>query len=151
MTPPVSQSRTLLIEVPPTEIWKRLTDLARWPEWNPLCERIEVVDPLLPGARFVYSNGQMNISAEITALIEPQRFAFRGRALGVTALNSWRLQPISSRTTLVEVREDMNGLLPLIFRKQFDSKLGTGLESWLVGLERSCTGKNAVTHKSSQS
>lgn len=133
MKPSVFSKRKIQIELPPPEVWTRLTDLARWPEWNPLCVKIRV----LAGGRFEYSNGQHNISCEITELVEPTRFGFIGRAFGVTAMNSWRLQQFGPTATLVEVSEQMTGLLPFIFPKQFNQKLSAGLESWLSGLKQS--------------
>ncbi len=133
----VFQTRKILIELPLPEVWARLTDLARWPEWNPLCVKIQVPGGLHAGARFEYSNGQHSISAEITALEEPTRFVFIGRALGVTGVNSWRLQQSGPTATMVEVSEQMTGLLPFIFSRQFNLKLGGGLESCLSGLRQS--------------
>ena len=52
-------------------------------------------------------------------------------------MNSWRLQQFGPTATLVEVSEQMTGLLPFIFPKQFNQKLSAGLESWLSGLKQS--------------
>lgn len=143
----VFQTRKIQIEVPPSEVWRRLTDLARWPEWNPLCVSVRADGNPLVGSRFEYSNGKHSVSAEIRELAEPTRFGFIGRAFGVTAVNSWRIEPLSPTETLVEVSEQMSGLLPSLFPGRFNQKLGAGLESCLAGLQRSFRPEEGTNQK----
>jgi hypothetical protein len=115
--------RSVDIASGPGAIWDVLTDLPRYPEWNPFISRI--AGPLTPGARLTVDLGavgsrKMTMRPRVLNLTEGREVRWLGK-LGFGGLfngeHSFRLEPISAATTRFVQSEKFTGLLvPLLGR-----------------------------------
>lgn len=101
------------IDAPPEAVWDVLTDLARYPDWNPLFPRAE--GRLAPGERvaFLIAPVGRTMSATITELDAPRRLVWRAAPLGARLLASehvFELAPDEAGGTQLRQEESFSGL-----------------------------------------
>ncbi|MHB1287020.1 MAG: SRPBCC family protein [Leptospirales bacterium] len=126
---------TIDIHAPVADIWRILTDLPRYLEWNPLVirasgsltvgKRLEVA-VRLPGRR------PMSFSPILIALFPQREFCWIG-TLGISALfageHSFRLIPQSHGATRFIHSERFTGALPSLMGRQWYERVRQGFES----------------------
>ena len=103
------------IAAPPAKVWEVLTDVAKWPEWDPFCEKIEgelalgnkikAFTKLSPGRAF---------PVKVTDLSAPQRMEWSGgMPLGLfKGVRTFTLEASGSGTQFT-MREEFSG--PMLF------------------------------------
>lgn len=106
-------STTTSIRATPQRIWEILVDTARWPEWDPYCERIE--GSVAAGARLtVYTrlSPGRGFPVRVTALEPPKRMEWTGGLpLGLLrGVRTFGLTPAGDETTF-SVNETFTGPL----------------------------------------
>lgn len=138
-------STTTSIRATPQRIWDVLVDTARWPEWDPYCERVEGAVAL--GARLaIYtklSPGRA-FPVRVTALEPPKRMEWTGGLpLGLLrGVRVFGLTPAGDTTTF-SVNETFSGpLLPLI--GPFLPDMTEPFQRFAAGLKERAEGRPGV-------
>jgi hypothetical protein len=111
-------SATIQISAPPARVWEVLTDLARYPQWNPLFR--EASGQVAAGARLTLksvhpANGRLMTVRPKVLVAEPAReLRWRASLPGVmTGEHSFTLSPADSGTRLVQTETFRGLLVPL--------------------------------------
>lgn len=111
---------TVVAPAAPGAIWRRWTDFAAWPEWNPHCVAATVDGPLAPGTgldlhlrdprgRSFYTRPRL---AEVQ---EDDRLVWEARGLGMRARTVTRLEPEPDGTRMT-IEADALGPLAFTYR-----------------------------------
>jgi hypothetical protein len=108
-------SATIQISAPPAQVWAILTDLARYPEWNPLFRQAS--GQVTVGSRLTLksvhpANGRLMTVRPKVLVAEPARqLRWRASLPGImTGEHSFTLSPADGGTQLVQT-ETFRGLL----------------------------------------
>ena len=105
---PVVVETSITIDAPPAEVWRVLTDVARWPEWNEYIGSATLEGPLAAGSTIMWTVGAMNIRSRLTA-VDPERgLDWDGLDGDTRGLHSWRLVPEGEGTRVTNV-ESLSG------------------------------------------
>jgi hypothetical protein len=115
----------ITIPAPPSAVWAVLTDLPRWPEWNPLQPGFEV--SLQPGSRgriAVQLGGRTRWATVRLVTVESERtLSWEGGVRGVFhAIHGFDLRP-DGDGTYVEHVEVFSGVVPLVGASWLEQRL----------------------------
>ncbi len=134
---PVSCAKSIVIPAPASHVWKVLTDINRWPEWQREISKARVNGPLEAGTTFDWKTGGMAIHSTLHTVQPSTHFGWTGKVMGIYAIHNFSLLEENGQTT-VRAEESMEGLLASLFRKSFGKSLEKGMLSWLEALKTEC-------------
>jgi len=114
------------IEAIPERVWDILTDIARYPEWNPFIRRVD--GTLRPGARIEVRieppGGRAMTFRPVVLTVEPGReLRWLGHLLIPGLFDGehiFTIEPIDADRVRFTQRETFRGLLVPLFRKSLD-------------------------------
>jgi hypothetical protein len=137
-------SLTVRVHAPaePQDVWARLVDFARWPDWNPTCISAEALGPVAPGTRLRWElrhpRGRTFLTMpQLVTVAPPGRLEWETRALGFRSPTSVACVP-GDEGTLVTLTSDALGPLAFTYRLTFPEKTqGLMWSGALTGLARS--------------
>ncbi len=133
----IGQAKVSIASDPQT-VWKILTDINRWPNWNKTVQSAALEGPLAPGSVFRWKSGSKIVS-KINRVEPNQLIAWTGKTMGITAFHVFRIQ-FKEGKTLVETEESFDGLMVKIFKgsmqKMLDKTLRLVLDDLKVEAER---------------
>lgn len=132
---PAKAQHSRVIEAKPEEIWRILTDVNRWPTWNPLVSSAKLSAAFGPGVSFPWKSGGITIVSTPVEVVPPRRIVWTGRAIGTRAIHVWELEPLSARSTQVTTAESFDGWLVRLMKGAMQQKLDSALQSWLEHLK----------------
>ena len=93
----------IVIDAPPSEVWKRLAEFRHWPEWGPSVRAVEVDGQVAAVAEGVTGRVQTVLRIwlpfEITSFEADRAWSFRVAGIAATG---HRITPISPGRTAVE-------------------------------------------------
>lgn len=133
---------TIDIHAPVADIWRILTDLPRYPEWNPLVVRASgslVVGNRLDVAVRLPGRRPMSFSPILISLLTEREFRWVG-TFGISALfageHSFRLNPKRNGTTRFEHSERFTGFLSIFMGLHWYERVRQGFESMNQALKK---------------
>lgn len=136
---PLAGRRELFIAAPIEKVWRILTDLPRWPEWQPGIASVEVTGPLAVGMVFRWKGKGFAITSTLGEFDPPRRIGWSGHAAGMTAIDIYILEA-KDGGTLAATEESMSGWLARllkIFQPSFlDKSQAESLEKLKAEAER---------------
>lgn len=125
------------IERPPNIVWKVLSDVEAWPEWNPAVQRAELSGALLPGGEFRWRAGGVGIHSVLRDVIRPSRLSWTGSSMGLRAIHVWEIEALDGDSaSLVRSRESLEGWWLAPFVRGFQNSLRNSTQAWLDALDR---------------
>jgi hypothetical protein len=132
---PVSATSTAEIAAGPDVVWDLITDVERWPEWNPEVRSVTLAGDVAPGSEFRWRSGSTRITSTFVRLERPAYAEWTGRTMGVRARHVWRLEAHEGGTR-VTTEESFDGLLARLLRRRLQQTLQRALDDGLVHLRR---------------
>jgi hypothetical protein len=124
---PVSAAAEADIAAPVETTWDVLTDIKRWPAWNPDVKSVDLQGEVTTGAVFRWKAGPGTITSTIERLERPNLIAWTGTTLGgLRAHHVWRLEKRNG-TTHIRTTESFSGLLARVFRRPLRKTLERSL------------------------
>ena len=114
-TAPVKSSAEITINAPPEKVWRLLTDVRAWPQWQRNIASTEIDGPVQAGTAFTWRSGGTEIHSVIAVVRPPEQFVWTGSAFKAHAIHVWNLQRLPDGHTLVKTSESMNGFLLSLF------------------------------------
>jgi uncharacterized protein YndB with AHSA1/START domain len=131
--PAVARSEAEIAADPET-VWQVLTDLERWPSWNPDISSVTVEGGLGEGTVFRWKAGRATITSTIREVDRPRLIGWSGRTGGIDAVHVWRLEPRDGGT-LVRTEESWQGLLVRLLRGPMRKSLQKAVDGGLGHLK----------------
>lgn len=131
---PVVASAEVEIEADIELVWKLLSTIDHWPEWNADVRWATIYGALAPGSLFVWKVGHMTITSTISQVYRPHILAWTGRSLGIAASHTWHMES-KGEGVLVRTEESWEGPFPLLLPWLAKKLLQGSIESWLQELK----------------
>ena len=125
----------LTIHAPAERVWRLLTEVDRWPEWNPAVESAAMQGPFREGAVFVWKSQGFQVSSTLSEIDRPKRLSWTGSAFGTKAFHLWEIETVGD-TVLVKTSETFDGWVPWLFKASMQKKLDETLPAWLQALKQ---------------
>ena len=125
----------ILVAAPPERVCAALTDIDRWPDWQPGVSRARLEGPLAPGSTFRWRANGVGIRSTLREVRPPDRISWEGKAPGTRAAHAWTLEGEGSRTR-VHTEESLEGWLPRLLRRPMQKNLENSLREALETLKR---------------
>lgn len=131
---PVRSSAEIEIACPVSRVWKVLTEIPRWPEWNPEVREVTMDGPLSVGTVFRWKAGSKLVS-QIVQVDENRCIAWSGTTMGIDAIHIYRFHQTGS-TTKVSTEESFRGPVATLLKGFLQTMLDRTLRSGLVLLKQ---------------
>lgn len=129
---PVIARSSIHINAGPETVWEIISDISRWPSWNPDVSETAVHGALAPETTFTWKAGPGRIRSTLLEVEPPRNIAWKGRTMGITAIHTWQIQPDGDGVALV-TEESWDGLPVRLFRgamrKALERAMATGLDA----------------------
>jgi hypothetical protein len=131
---PIVGAAEIEIAATPDVVWQVLTEIDRWPSWNPQVRSASLEGSLDEGSEFRWKAGPGTIRSTITHVEQPRKVAWTGRTLSIKAIHVYVLEPRDG-TTLVRTEESYDGIVARVFRRPLQKTLDRALEDGLRDLK----------------
>jgi uncharacterized membrane protein len=111
------------IDAPPDKVWEVMVDVARWPEWTPTIDSVELAHdgPLHVGSRAVVRQPKLpRATWEVTEVLDGRRFTWEAKGPGMSTVARHEVVPdrAGSKVTLsVEQKGPMGAVAALVWRR----------------------------------
>ena len=131
---PVQATVQVSIKATPAIVWRVLTDIARWPAWQPDIETTKIATDAAAGVPFVWTISGGTINSHIVLYEPERRLAWVGRLLIFRAIHVWELSSRRDGETTVTTTESL-GSWPITWFYSSDS-LHEADRRWLAALKQ---------------
>jgi uncharacterized protein YndB with AHSA1/START domain len=125
----------ITIHAPAEQVWRLLTEVDRWPAWNPAVASAAMHGPLREGTLFVWKSQGFQISSTLSEIDPPKRLCWSGSAFGTRAFHLWEIETVGDKV-LVTTFETFDGWVPWLFKASMQKKLDETLPAWLQALKQ---------------
>jgi len=136
-------SQSISIDANIDKVWRILTAIEHWPQWQKSVSKASVKSNLKAGTVFHWTSGGMPIKSTIEKFEAPERIVWTGKALGTRARHTWLLTEDGGSTT-VETTENMEGWLVSLVALFDKSFLENTLTAVLNDLKAAAEGRPEV-------
>ena len=137
---PLHAQKEIVILAPIERVWEVLTDIERWPEWQPDVATASLDDPLRAGTGFRWKAKGLAIASTIQEFDPPRRIGWTGRSTGMGAIHRWTLEPAQNGTR-VTTQESLSGWLTRLLKisdpRFLEKSLAGSLQVLKAQVERS--------------
>jgi hypothetical protein len=132
---PAVATHELLINAPMQIIWNLVTEIDRWPSWNPAVKSAKLNGSFEVGTTFDWKSGGISIVSTLQKIEPTSKLVWTGKAIGTRAIHVWSLQHTPAGV-LVCTSESFEGWLVSLMRKTMQKTLDESLVAWLNELKR---------------
>jgi uncharacterized protein YndB with AHSA1/START domain len=88
-TAPVVSSHQVIVRAPLEKVWRLLTDIDRWSNWNAAVSNAHLDGEFKTGATFRWKSGGMTIVSTLQQIEPMTRLVWTGRAIGTQVIHLW--------------------------------------------------------------
>ncbi len=134
-TAPVVAAGEIEIAADQETLWQLMTEVERWPAWNPDVKEASLRGEVREGTKFRWKVRTGTITSTFTRVEPPRLLAWTGKGFGVLAVHVWRIEAGGGATTSVRTEESWEGLLSRMFRGPFQKALKKSIDSGLTYLK----------------
>lgn len=106
----------ILIQAPVDKVYRIVTDINHWPEWQSAVSEAELQGILAEGAEFVWKVNGLRIKSRIHTVNEKSELGWTGKMLWIEAVHNWQFFE-EGDTTRVRVEESLSGFGSRLMRK----------------------------------
>ena len=130
---PIKADASILIAAPPQTVWRRLTDIDHWPDWQLDIHSAKLVGPLASGSTFVWRSS-VTVRSRLALVRPPSTMSWTGHALGLKAVHVWTISDQRDGRTQLRTRESMDGWpMSLLYNS---AQLQASDLAWLAALKK---------------
>lgn len=131
---PVKIRQIIQVKATPEKVWSVLTNIDRWPGWNPDISNAKLNGQLIPGTTFDWKSGGTKIHSKLHTVQPFKKFGWTGKAMGSLAIHNWILIKNDDGTEVL-VEESMDGFLVKLLKGMMQKTLDKSSASWLQHLK----------------
>ena len=132
---PLVAKKEIFIQAQPQAVWKIITDINSWSQWQPGIASSKMEGSLTPGAVFEWKPGGITITSTIEIIEPDERIGWSGTAIGTQARHIWTFKPHKDGT-LLTTEESMDGWLTRVLKVMMPKFLDESLSTWLNSLKK---------------
>lgn len=132
---PVVVRRDIVIDAPLQRVWRLLTDVPSWPEWQPDITAAAADHPLRVDGTFRWSTAGLDIESTVYSLQAPHRILWGGSSYGINGIHLWTFDTIGS-SVHGRTEESWDGDPVLSDVNGMRAALGESLAAWLGHLKK---------------
>ncbi len=122
------------ISAPAVRIWQLLSEIERWPKWNPLVQQAAIDGPFQPGSVIAWRSKGFAVRSVLRDVAPGKRIAWTGKSLGTRAVHTWRVEEAGPGIILTTA-ESLDGWLPKLLPKAMKRMLDETLLAWLKAIK----------------
>jgi hypothetical protein len=137
---PVIARAEITIQATIVIVWNVLTTINSWPEWQKAITKAQLNGELKEGVRFEWKAGGLRFRSQVHTMQKPTAFGWTGKTIGANAIHNWTMTD-HDQTTIVNVEESLQGILPSLFKRSFQNTLQKGMNASLEELKATCESK----------
>jgi hypothetical protein len=115
------------------EIWKLMSEVNRWPEWNKAISFAQLEGVFVKGNPFKWTSG-VNIKSILEDVVINKRIVWSSKSVGVKTVQSWDFKK-TDEGVLVIVSQSAGGWLTKIASQAVAKKLDKNLREFLFSLK----------------
>lgn len=134
---PVYYSETIIINASTETVWKKLTDIENWPQWQKSIEFVKLNGNLEPETTFDWKNGSSKIHSTLHTVDIPNFIGWTGKSMGINAIHNWKITNLENKTE-VFVEESMDGFLAKLMKGYLTKIVKQELQKSLNELKLAC-------------
>jgi hypothetical protein len=131
---PVIGRAAIFIEAPIAAVWRILSDIASWPDWNLSISKMSLDGPIRAGTTFRWTAASARIKSCLQEVDPPRRIAWTGATIGIRAVHIYDLE-VEGAGTRVATRESFDGLVARLLRRTLQRSLDKDLAAGLAALK----------------
>lgn len=131
---PVISKQSVEINAPVEKVWKILTGINEWENWQSQVTHAEIIGQPKEGAFFIWYAKGLTFKSQIHTCMPFQKFGWTGKTVGANAIHNWNLVDNEKNTT-VFVEESLQGFIPELFKRKFQEDLNEGMQKNLEELK----------------
>lgn len=132
---PVKCCKKVFIHAPVEKVWRILTDIDKWTNWQKAVTYSKINGELIPGTTFDWKSGGLKIQSTLHTVETFEYLGWTGKSLGSLAIHNWILKDIHGKTEVL-VEESMEGLFVKLLNKVFNRVLEKGMIASLEQLKQ---------------
>lgn len=130
----VFQSMSIIINEKPEKIWKILSDVNHWTNWNLKIKKVNIEEELKVGSEFTWTSGGSKITSKVHTFDSYKTFGWTGKTFGARAIHNWHFEQVEGGTKII-VEESMEGWLISLIKKKMNKILVEDMTHWLEQLK----------------
>ena len=119
-------SEEIIINSPVEEVFKILSDVNNWPEWQSAVTKARINGPVKPGTKFKWKAGGLLINSKLHTVNPGSEIGWTGRIWWIKAVHNWSLSNENNNTKVV-VRESLSGLGSSMMQKSLNEGMKKNL------------------------
>ena len=123
---PVVSKNEIIISAPVDKVWNILIGIDNWPDWQKNVTEAKLDNEIKEGATFKWKAGGILFSSEIHTMKPKSMFGWTGKTFGASAIHNWTFDEYNGKTK-VTGEESLQGVLPTLFKKNFQKTLDAGI------------------------
>jgi|WetSurMetagenome_2_1015567.scaffolds.fasta_scaffold00229_9 uncharacterized membrane protein len=131
---PVKSNGTIEISAPVDTVWRILTEIEDWPQWQKNVTESKPDGRIGEGASFKWKAGGVSFVSKIHTMKPKTMFGWTGRTFGADAIHNWTFENVNGATK-VFVEESLQGALPVLLKGYFQKSLDAGVQANLKELK----------------
>ncbi|WP_062344456.1 SRPBCC family protein [Herbidospora yilanensis] len=108
---------TVVIDAPPSRVWEVFSDVARWPEWTPTVDTLDLLDPgpLRVGSRARLRQPRLPVAVwRVTDFADGRGFTWVSGGSGLRTAGIHEVEAVPGGTRALLVIEQTGPLAPLV-------------------------------------
>jgi hypothetical protein len=138
---PAIARHEIMINASSETIWKLLTDINNWTNWNPNVSESKLEGAIESGVSFRWKSGGTAILSTLQDIEPEQKISWKGKVIGTQAIHIWTIEP-RENGVLVRTEESFEGWLVRLLRGSMQKMLDTSLVAWLDHLKHKAETEN---------
>ncbi|MGB3183969.1 MAG: SRPBCC family protein [Cyclobacteriaceae bacterium] len=99
----------IYIDAPPENVYRILSDINRWPEWQKSVSSAKVSAKPEEGTEFRWKANGMTVKSRLHTTVPARAFGWTGKVWWYRAVRNWFITPEGKGTRLI-VAESMSGM-----------------------------------------
>lgn len=106
----------IIINTPVENVFRILSDINNWPEWQSSVTKAHINGPTKPGVEFEWKAGGLKINSKLHTVNANSEIGWTGRIWWIKAVHNWYLSNENNATKVI-VKESLNGLGSALMQK----------------------------------
>jgi uncharacterized protein YndB with AHSA1/START domain len=141
---PIISRHEITISAPLETVWRVLTQIDSWSDWNPDIAKANLTGPITVGTVFYWEIAGMAIPSTIGEVVPLRKLAWDGETGGILGIHVWDFQT-TAEGTHVRTEESWEGVSLPAQTKGIQEALDVSLVRWLSFLKTRAEAPEAQT------